>query len=380
MALFNDMKYNFKNVLFVGPHYSLRGGMAAVLKTYSQTIEPFNFLPTYFYTNPVAGIFYFLGAFIKLFWILVSNRQIRIIHIHTASRGSFFRKSLLVLLCKLFGRKTVLHIHGGEFRLFYNNAGFLKGYIRYILNGVDEVICLSDEWKVYFDSLTNKKKSIVLNNPVIIPARPVAKQAASPVSVLFLNHINKAKGIFDVLSFFKENKEWLKDTCKLVVAGAGESEQLEQFIVANNLKDIVDYKGWVEGKNKEDLIQGCDVFILTSYNEGLPVSILEAMAYKKAIISTNVGGIPRIVLPGKNGWLTAPGDTAALATIFKEIKNNIAVLDAYGKRSFEIVQDYSPAKVNETLGRIYEGLAPAESSSVNQYNYEKNKQSEAETY
>lgn len=380
MALSSYMKYNFKNVLFVGPHYSLRGGMAAVLKTYSQTIEPFNFLPTYFYKNPVGSIGYFFIAFVKLFWILVSNRQIKIVHIHTASRGSFFRKSAMVLLCRLSGRKTVLHIHGGEFKLFFNNAGFLKGYIKYILNSVDEVICLSDEWKVYFDSVTNKKKSIVLNNPVIIPSATVAKPAASPVSVLFLNHINKAKGIFDVLDFFHQNKEWLKGSFKLVVAGAGESEQLEQLIVANNLNDIIEYKGWVEGAGKEALIQECDVFILTSYNEGLPVSILEAMAHKKAVISTNVGGIPRIVLPGKNGWLTQPGDTKALKTIFTEIKNNITVLDNYGKRSFEIVQDYSPEKVNETLARIYNGLATPGPSSVNQYNYEKNKQSEAETY
>lgn len=286
----------------------------------------------------------------------------------------------MVLLCKLFRKKTVLHIHGGEFKLFFNNAGFLKGYIRYILNTVDEVICLSEEWKLYFDSITDKKKNIVLNNPVIIPAGSVAKPVSIPVSVLFLNHINKAKGVFDVLRFFNENKTWLKGSFKLVVAGAGESEQLQQFIVANNLNDIIDYKGWVEGKNKEALIQNCDVFILTSYNEGLPVSILEAMAYKKAVISTNVGGIPRIVIPGKNGWLTAPGDTAALATIFTEIKNNTAILEKYGQRSFEVVQDYSPAKVNDTLGRIYEGLVNPGSSSVNQYNYEKNKQSEAETY
>jgi len=264
--------------------------------------------------------------------------------------------------------------------LFFNNAGFLKGYIKYILNNVDEVICLSDEWKLYFDSLTDKKKSIVLNNPVIIPAGSAVKPVSLPVSVLFLNHINKAKGIFDVINFFNENKEWLKGSFRLVVAGAGESEQLQQFIVANNLNEIIDYKGWVEGKNKEALIQDCDVFILTSYNEGLPVSILEAMAYKKAVISTNVGGIPRIVIPGKNGWLTAPGDTAALATIFNEIKNNTAVPGNYGKRSFEIVQDYSPGKVNEKLSRIYEDLAASGSSSVNRYNYEKNKQSEAETY
>ena len=369
------MKNCFRNVLFIGPHYSLRGGMASVLKVYSQSIQPFNFLPGYFYKNPVLSLFYFFVSLIKLLWILISNRQIKIVHIHSASRGSFYRKSAIVLLSKLFRKKTILHIHAGKFKIFLDKAGFFKGYILYILNRADEVVCLSEEWKTYFDSVTDKKKSIVLNNPVIIPAETPVKKVSLPVTVLFLNHINKAKGIFDVLHFFNENKQWLTGSFKLVVAGAGDSEQLLQFIAANNLNDIIEYKGWVEGKEKEELIRNCDVFILTSYNEGLPVSILEAMACKKAIISTNVGGIPRIVSPNENGWLTAPGDKAALVNIFTEIKNNIPVLENYGKRSFEIVQDYSPEKVNEKLSMIYEDLLSSQILSANRYNYEKGKHS-----
>lgn len=374
------MKNSFKHVLFVGPHYSLRGGIASVLKVYSETIEPFNFLPGYFYKNPVLSIFYFFAGFAKLFWILLTNRQIKIVHIHTASRGSFFRKSKMVLLSKLFRKKTILHIHGGEFKIFLTNAGFLKRYILYILNSVDEVVCLSDEWKVYFDSLTAKKKSIVLNNPVIIPAETAAKKITLPVNVLFLNHLNSAKGIFDVLDFFNENKGWLIGSFQLTVAGAGDSEKLQQFIATNNLNDIIEYKGWVEGKEKEELIKNSDVFILTSYNEGLPVSILEAMAHKMAIISTNVGGIPRIVRPGENGWLIVPGDKEALVNVFKEIKNNPVILGNYGLCSYEIAQDYSPENVNEKLGRIYEELLALKPISDDlDYNKE-NKHAETEAY
>lgn len=374
------MKEYFKNVLFVGPHYSLRGGMASVLKVYSQTIHPFHFIAGYYYTNPAASLFYFIGAFAKLFWILLTKRNIKIIHLQSASRGSFFRKSVMILLSKLFGKKTILHIHGGEFKIFYNNAGFLKGYIRYILNNVNELICLSDEWKEYFDSLTNKKKTIVLNNPVIFPEVIIAKKAAVPVTVLYLNHINKAKGIFDVLDFINENKEWLNGTFRFVIAGAGESQKLEQFIAVNNLYPLIEYKGWVEGKEKESLVQNCDLFILTSYNEGLPMSILEAMVHKKTIISTNVGGIPRIVKPGENGWLIVPGDKAALVTAFSEIKNNVTLLDKYGDYSYEIAKNYSPEEVKEKLGRIYEELLADKNTANDKLNIKDNKHAEAETY
>ena len=90
------------------------------------------------------------------------------------------------------------------------------------------------------------------------------------------------------------------------------------------------------------------------------MSILEAMAISKPIIATNVGGIPRTVKPGENGWLFGPADIDALQNIFDEIKNNPSVLEAYGKKSFEIVQDFSIIRVIEKLNGIYGKLLEAE--------------------
>lgn len=373
------MEKLFTQVLFIGPHYRLRGGMASVLKVYSQSFKPFNFIAAYNYSNPLAGLLYFIWAAIRLCAVLLTNRKIRIVHLQSASRGSFFRKSLMVLVSKMFGKKTILHIHGGEFKIFYSQAGFLQKYIRFILNSVDALICLSDEWKDYFDGITGNKKTIVLNNPVIFPPEVIQKKASVPVTILYLNHINKAKGIYDVLQCINENRSLFQGHFKFVIAGAGENQLVENVIVDNNLQDIVQFLGWVEGTEKEELLKSCDVFILTSYNEGLPMSILEAMVYKKAIISTNVGGIPRIVRPGENGWLIAPGDINSLGSVFTNLKQNINILDIYGKRSFEIAADYSPESVKEKLGRIYEEVVAIKPTSDGVHKKE-NKHAETETY
>jgi len=76
----------------------------------------------------------------------------------------------------------------------------------------------------------------------------------------------------------------------------------------------------------------------------------------KAIIASNVGGIPRIVKPNENGWLTHPGDLDELAVVFKEIIANPGILENYGNKSLQIVQDYSPEKVNNKLNSIYTDL------------------------
>jgi len=350
------MNNYFKNVLFAGPHYSQRGGMASVLEVYSVSIHPFNFISTYYNKNAVYNVFYFANAICKFLGKLISDRDIKIIHLHSASRGSFLRKSIFILIAKIFRKKTVLHIHGGEFKIFYHNSGRWNFLIRYVLNKTDEVLCLSEEWKTYFDSITKTKKAIVLNNPVRLPDHVKKKVAGKPINVLFLNHVTKNKGLFDVVEFFSTHKKDLQGHFKLIIAGAGETDKLQQLIAGSKLEAIIEYKGWVSGKAKDELIQDCDVFILTSYNEGLPMSILESMAFGKPVIATNVGGIPRIVRPGENGWLTNPADIAALANIFNEMKANPAILAAYGEKSQQIVQDYSPEKVNEKLNEIYAGL------------------------
>jgi glycosyltransferase involved in cell wall biosynthesis len=356
------MKDYCKHVLFVGPHYQLRGGMASVLKVYSQNINEFNFLATYGKGNGFANAFYFSKALVVFFWRMLTSRQIKIVHIHTACRGSFTRKTIILLLSKIFGKKAILHIHGGEFKVYYKTAGSIKKhFILNTLKNADELAVLSDEWKIYFDELTGKHKSIVINNPVVVPNEAVKNTVSTPVNVLYLNHITEKKGIFDLIELFKINKEAYKGVFKLNIAGNGDGlDKMKNLIAEYGLEELVEYKGWVSGQAKEDLLQQCNVFVLPSYFEGLPMSILEAMAISKPIIATNVGGIPRTVKPGENGWLFSPTDIDAMQNIFNEIKNNPLVLEAYGKKSFEIVQDFSITRVVEKLNGLYEFLLEGE--------------------
>ena len=67
------------------------------------------------------------------------------------------------------------------------------------------------------------------------------------------------------------------------------------------------------GEKKITAISNSNVFILPSYNEGLPISVLEAMSYGMPVISTRVGDIEDAVIEGENGFLINPGDVESLA-------------------------------------------------------------------
>ncbi|OFX01867.1 MAG: hypothetical protein A3E78_17010 [Alphaproteobacteria bacterium RIFCSPHIGHO2_12_FULL_63_12] len=100
----------------------------------------------------------------------------------------------------------------------------------------------------------------------------------------------------------------------LVLVGDGDMRgAIEAMIAARDLKDEVELAGWKTPAEVRAQIQAARAFVLPSYAEGLPVSIMEAMLLSRPVISTFVAGIPELVLPGETGWLTPAGDARKLA-------------------------------------------------------------------
>lgn len=101
---------------------------------------------------------------------------------------------------------------------------------------------------------------------------------------------------------------------RLALIGDGEMRgDIEAAIARHDLTGDVELLGWKSPAEVRREIEASRAFILPSYAEGLPVSIMEAMLLGRPVISTYVGGIPELVVPGENGWLAPAGDAAALA-------------------------------------------------------------------
>ena len=90
-------------------------------------------------------------------------------------------------------------------------------------------------------------------------------------------------------------QEYFTDKLLLRMGGNEVDGDIKAYIRENGLESFVTYEGWIAGQKKIDCLNWEDVYILPSYNEGLPIAILEAMAYSHPVISTPVGGIPEII-------------------------------------------------------------------------------------
>jgi glycosyltransferase involved in cell wall biosynthesis len=167
--------------------------------------------------------------------------------------------------------------------------------------------------------------------------------------------MNHDKGTYDMLKAISDNAAKLRGKFKLNIGGNGETEKVLTFIEQNGISDIVEFYGWVSGDEKVKLLNESDVYILPSYYEGLPISILEAMSYRMPIISTPVGGIPEIV-DESNGVLVEPGNTKQISEAINTFLNNKDRLQTMGENSYKKAQPYLPDNVCKQLNELYKSL------------------------
>jgi glycosyltransferase involved in cell wall biosynthesis len=346
--------YDFKNILFVGPE-DTNGGMGAVIRSYEKMSDHFHFIATHSKSSPAFYPFFILKLF-RVIKYLHYHKEIKVVHIHSASNGSFIRKSIILLLAKIFDKRVVFHIHGGGFILFYNRNTILAKYILYILNRADLIFCLSLDWKKMLIELPIKTKIEVLNNPVDSYSGIRDEYKGGLLKLIFIGNIISSKGIFKLLDYLFSSTFFKNGQISLTIAGLGQVQELEECLKMCKYQNQITYLGWINQEIKVNQLYSHHILILPSSYEGLPVSILESFSSSMPVIATRVGGIPDIVYPHINGWLFDPSDFSELDSIFTEIFNNPEIVNLYGSVSHQLVRPYFLDNVKETLLQHYSSL------------------------
>ena len=306
-------------VLMLGNHPLNKGGMTSVISQirdhdWSRDGISLSFIPTYIPGNPVKKILFFIIALIKILWIFAFSKP-DIVYMHMSYKGSFTRKYIIHKICMLFSVKDIVHLHGSEFEKWYNSvSAHKKNKIKKLLSGCSKFIVLGCEWKNVILKIEPSTNIFIINNGIKIPKYTVHWNE-KVINVIFLGVLIPRKGVADLIHAVKNIKNNnITDNIKVIIAGTGEEEdELKSLVKAERLEDIVSFEGWITGEKKKKLFLHSQILVSPSYNEGLPISILEAASYGLPIVSTNVGDISSVVKDGVNGYLIQPGDIEALS-------------------------------------------------------------------
>jgi len=345
-------------VLMVGMHLTkTRGGIttlaAEILK--SSLNDEFEF----FYVESQAEDFGRFGKFqlaaraVAQFLRRCARDSPELVYVHLGSNASLYRESIFIVLAKLFGRKCVAHFHAGDIDNYFPRQSFIgQWFIRRAINACDGLIAVSNESARQLRMLADAPRLVVIANAIDTAvfdagdrSARVERGADTAVRLLFVGAIGKLKGERDLiraLAILRERGGELN--VKVSFLGYG-SESLEPVCREAGVLDLIEFLGAVALEKRIEFFRQADIFVLPTYAEAMPMSIIEAMAAGLPVISTNVGGIPELIENDVDGLLFAPGDVSDLADKIAFLLENEFVRREFGakaaqkaRRQFDIRQ------------------------------------------
>lgn len=343
-------------VCMIVPDREVKGGIAAVVNGYRSHDFGGDFQISYVESYCDGGkLRKLLKAVCGYVWFLkeLCTNKPDLVHVHSSFGPSFWRKIPFIYMAKIWKLPVINHIHGAEFEQFYLKASKRKkDIIRKVYAKCKAFIALSDEWKERLALIVPEKKIIVIENYCIIPKTPNRKKN----QILFLGEIGERKGCFDIPSIYAEILKREKSV-PLVMGGDGEIEKVKRLLEEKSAVEGVFFPGWVRGEQKDRLLSESSIFLFPSYNEGMPMALLEAMAYGLAVITTRVGGIPKLIDHGINGYLCNPGDVEDIAEKVSELVQDDKKRNEFGNAAREkAVTYYSLERHVEKLCALYRSL------------------------
>lgn len=293
---------------------------------------------------------------------VIKENDVKILHAHdnNASLNAYLVK-------KLYGLdvKVISHIHSCYPFLKENSINKkIDSYLRpkYDLN----IACGNLVNEFYKENTTyfNEGNTMVLSNAIdineidnidLIKGNSVKEEFNIPTDKTILGFVGRLceiKGIIPFIKEFSKNKGDFID-CRVLLVGSGEQEEeIKELIKELKLEESFILTGFQDDVYKFYPI--IDILILTSKYEGLPMVILEAMAFKKVIVSMDIGSISQVIKNGKSGYLIKAGDYEEFINRLIYIKQEKIKIKEIGENAFEYVsKNYNINKYCNELSKVY---------------------------
>lgn len=349
------------SVLMVGVDESTKGGMWTVVENYLNSEEfvkdnDLVYIPTSITgCSPLKRALFTLKSFIKI-QNIYKKKEIRILHAHMSERSSIVRKRWIMQYAKKHGSKIVLHMHGAEFEVLYKKMPEKKKKkVRNTLELADKILILGDYWSDFIGGLVkDSSKVVVLYNAVYVPNEYLYSKDSN--SILFLGAVSKRKGIDELLQALDDISNQLKDRYIVTIFGPDVEGNVCEKIKGHGLAAWVKYCGWLDKESKPKILMSTSINILPSYNEGLPMTILEAMSYGIPSVTTKVAAIPEVV-NSNNGILVSPGNVKELEKALVKIALDDDYRFKLSENSYKDAKEkYSVESHILQVQRIYEEL------------------------
>ena len=369
-------------VILIGPGGSTPGGVASVVdlqvgakcldaKVCTRFIRSTgNRPPAAWGKITITNIIFFLRTVAILFWSLLTWRRGELCHIHTSYGLSFYKNLFFVLICNLFCKPAILHIHSGRIGTnFQTKSKTISAVTKWLLCRCRVIIVLNMQtFKVVANAGFPKDRIYLTPNAVALPEYAKERNEIPALSAMLRSRgffscltvgggLSWQKGIIDLLKVARLARDAGKRIAFIVVGIWADKEEMRQTlrqVNEMNLQNRLFFTGGLPRHKVAQFYRQADVYVLLSYHEGMPISILEAMSAGCPVISTPVGGIPQQIHHEENGFLVPVGDTQAAFSAISTLCDDRKLATVMGKKNIEKVSlQYGIARYADDLYSAY---------------------------
>ena len=281
-----------------------------------------------------------IRAFLRVckFFFYVVFHKIDTVLIFTANGASFIEKGFMVIIASVFSSaKIILAPRSGFIIQEIKSSSLFSFFVKIVFRKTNYVLCQSNKWELWFrEYVDNSINYITIENWIDLSVYPKKIVSGNGIPViLFMSWVDKNKGIYEFVDAIKLLEKDFNFIVKIVGDGKDLFDVIEK-VSENKLNHIVEFCGWLSGDKKTNILMTSDIFVLPSYAEGYPNSLVEAMAAGLACISSNIGSVSDIINDGVNGLIIEPKSTSQLYVQLSNLlndKNLINLLSVEGHKS-----------------------------------------------
>ena len=281
--------------------------------------------------------------FVKWVTMTVIHRP-KVVLLFFSSGASALEKGIMTKICNTFNLPVIVLPRAEALITDFDQSLIWKKIIKWCFKDADVIICQGQKFQ---DFAINKIGFSPDTAPIItnwtatdavlnIGKRRVYQRSRQTINILFIAWVEETKGIFDLITACETLKKRFSQF-KVTIAGDGTAlEEARVLVERKSLSNLVDFKGWVHEKDKISLLKKNDVFVLPSWSEGFPNSLIEALSAGLASIVTDVGAIRGIVTHEKEALIIPKQEPLMLASAIERLIEDKASIETIGRAGYDL--------------------------------------------
>lgn len=317
-------------------------------------------------SNFAVQLFRLAGDYARFIARLARN-DYAVVHLNPSlDLKAFLRDALFLFIAKAFGRRTVVLIHGWSVAFEERLRGALSPVLKRIYFRSDAIVVLGNEFKEKLSALGYRRRLYKLFPPVDdellqgVNEDAIARKyrANKPAQILFLARIEKVKGIYVTLEAMRLVQQEHADAQLLIAGNGSEMESVLREIEQAGIRNC-ECVGYLTGEAKIEALRNADMYILpTTEDEGMPTSLLEAMAFGLPVLTRPVGGIKDFFQNEEMGFLTESTDAKDYAAFIKTLLRDYQRMREIGIRNHKYaVRHFLASDLARKMEVVYEDVS-----------------------